>query len=1253
MFKKIQLTALAGCMFCISALAQVSTNKSVLERTASDFKQTEIENFKRTLDLAKQKGWPVTMKTHNGNIAFLTAVDPFGLPIYTSSQNNIIAAATTGASKLWSGGSSGLNLSGSSNSVKGKMAVWDEGGVLATHVELTGRVLQKDNPSSTSEHSTHVAGTMIASGVNPLAKGMAFGLQQLLTYDFNNHISEMSSEAPGLLISNHSYGTVSGWSYNSTQSRWEFYGRSTDNEDYKFGYYDNTAQMLDSIAYNAPNYLIVKSAGNHRSENGPAIGQPYYRFNASGQMTAAGNRPAGISNNDSYDIIPTYATAKNILTVGAIYGLANGYSTKDEVTMSTFSSWGPTDDGRIKPDIVADGVNVLSSVSTSNSSYSSFSGTSMATPNSSGSLLLLQEYYAQLHAGTFMRSATLKALAIHTADEAGDAPGPDYKFGWGVLNVAKGADVIKANNTGSYRIFENVLNNTSIFSLNVIASGQGPLVATIVWTDPKADVDPTNVLNNTAKKLVNDLDIRITQATNTYFPWVLDPGAPYVQATTGNNIIDNVEKINIDNPIPGATYTIQVSHKGTLARGSQAYSLVLSGVGGQAYCASSPTSNTGTRIDSVSFGSIHKLNVAGCTTYNNYTSVFSPVEPNQTLPIAVKLGSCDATSVARIVKVFIDFNNNGDFSDAGELVATSSAITGAGTFNGSVLIPATVTVGNSTIMRIVVQETSNAANVTSCGSYNNGETQDYKLNIVSPSNDMSMVDVVAPEVGGCSNASEYVTVRLRNNSQASKQNIPLKLTVKNGSTTIATATAIFAGPLTLSAVTDYTFSTPVNFAGGNTYSVETIVTESSDQLRLNDTLRKQVVISNAPAAPSATGEICGTNALLSINNASSGSNYFWYTAPPGVPFASGTNITTATIPANNTYYVTSGARTSIGPATKLIYPQGGYNTFSGNWLQLTATVPTIIETARLYIGNSGTIKFVVNPMASSTSYYPSLGDSVTLNVTQTSPTTPILGNNINDPNDTGSIYRLNLKLDNNASGNYIMFIYCSNGASIYRSNNILPSPYPVGVPQLLTITGNSATDASDPNYYQKFYYFFYDMKVRTLNECVSNTATIVAPVAPTPVITVVNDSLVSSVALGNQWYLNGNAIAGANDKKYKPTQSGAYSVTVFDNLGCSRSSATFNYTVTAVNPVANAEVNLRVSPNPANGIFNLSFNFVKRDDLKIDIMNAMGQLVYTKSVANFSGNYSEGVNIKNSAAGVYVLKIQHGSRTYFNKIVLQ
>ncbi len=136
---------------------------------------------------------------------------------------------------------------------------------------------------------------------------------------------------------------------------------------------------------------------------------------------------------------------KILITVGAVNKVPS-YSGPESVQMSGFSSWGPTDDGRIKPDLVAAGVNLFSLSAANDSSYTTLSGTSMASPNVTGSLLLLQELYKNLHSGNFMRSSTLKALAIHTAKETGIYPGPDYSYGWGLLDDQAAAKLLLNQN---------------------------------------------------------------------------------------------------------------------------------------------------------------------------------------------------------------------------------------------------------------------------------------------------------------------------------------------------------------------------------------------------------------------------------------------------------------------------------------------------------------------------------------------------------------------------------------------------------------------------------------------------------------------------------------------------------------------------------------------------------------------------------------------------------------------------------------
>jgi len=493
-----------------------------------------------------------------------------GVPKYYVTLNED-AADSVSTDECQPGGASGYGLTGSGVT----LGVWDAGAVRASHQEFGGRVTQVDGASSTHYHSTHVAGTMIASGVVAAARGMS-PAADLDCWEWNNDTSEMRSAAgSGLLVSNHSYSFVTGWYYNSSYGEWFWYGDVTvsTTEDNWFGLYTDYSAELDDIARDYPYYLICRSAGNDRNDDGPGPGGGHYYYHPSNGWTwsTATRDPDG-----PWDCIGTNGVAKNILTVAAVEDVIGGYDGPGSVDMSYFSSWGPADDGRIKPDISGNGVGLYSTMNNSNTAYDTLSGTSMSSPNVAGSLGLLIDQWRDTHAGD-MRSATLKGLALHTADECGPGNGPDYMYGWGLLNTWRAADVIVDDGSVPLTITEQTISTGGTIELYATSDGSSSeLRATICWTDPPG-TPPGNLLNPTTPALVNDLDLRIEASGGALsYPWILDPTDPSAAATTGDNFRDNVEQVVVYNPGTGS-YTIRVTPSGALSGGSQAFSLVISG----------------------------------------------------------------------------------------------------------------------------------------------------------------------------------------------------------------------------------------------------------------------------------------------------------------------------------------------------------------------------------------------------------------------------------------------------------------------------------------------------------------------------------------------------------------------------------------------------------------------------------------------------------------------------------------------------
>jgi hypothetical protein len=419
----------------------------------------------------------------------------------------------------------GYGLSGNGINI----AIWDGGHVNNKHLDLKDRVTFGDKASSAT-HATHVAGTMAGAGiVNPLYKGVA-PQAHIISYDWNKNIREHNSTHD---VSQNSWGyTIMQYLNNCS-----FYGNyAADSPDYD--------RIVTGIQVKGSAIPVVFAAGNERNDGdcGMSTNPPYISY---------------------ANIVPGGQTAKNTITVGAI--------NSDNDTMTDFSSWGPTDDGRIKPEVVAPGDQTGSKAIRSTipgNTYGEMRGTSMAAPAVSGSIALIKEQYHKIcPTNSTILPSTLKALLIHTARDLNDTttwynPGPDYASGYGAINIKNAIDMLPFH-------VEAAITNGGVDQYQIVVTEQQDLKVTLVWDDPAAAL-------NAATTLVNNLDLELEAPNGTiYYPWILNPASPANPATTGVddvNVIEQVSVAIISSAMTG-TWTIRV--KGTsVPAGPQSYSLI-------------------------------------------------------------------------------------------------------------------------------------------------------------------------------------------------------------------------------------------------------------------------------------------------------------------------------------------------------------------------------------------------------------------------------------------------------------------------------------------------------------------------------------------------------------------------------------------------------------------------------------------------------------------------------------------------------
>ena len=247
--------------------------------------------------------------------------------------------------------------------------------------------------------------------------------------------------------------------------------------------------------------------------------------------------------------------AKNLIVTA---GTQNYRVSGDIDAMYGSSSRGPAEDGRWVPTIAAPAQSIASAhrqggasqctstISGTNGLYSWCTGTSMAAPHTSGSIVLITEWWRTFNAGTNPSPAMAKALLVNTAVDIGTPDIPNANEGWGRINVT---DVIQPDVLREYRDQETVFDTTGeVFTLVIgVPDPLQPLKISLAWSDAPGAVgaDPA---------LVNNLDLEVETDGVTYLGNDFSGG----WSTTGGgaDTINNLENVFV--PAPGGQATIRV-----------------------------------------------------------------------------------------------------------------------------------------------------------------------------------------------------------------------------------------------------------------------------------------------------------------------------------------------------------------------------------------------------------------------------------------------------------------------------------------------------------------------------------------------------------------------------------------------------------------------------------------------------------------------------------------------------------------------
>ena len=692
------------------------------------------------------------------------------------------------------------------------------------HVDFTNRIINRA-ATSWQFHGTHVTGIAGGAGiVDQIRSGFA-PKSKIVSQTFSSIINNASAYVSdyGMVVTNNSYGNI------------------TNDCDY-FGVYDLYSRVLDQKAFDLPNLQNVFAAGN----SGNFSCQPYP---------------------DSFrTVLGSFQSAKNVICVGN----ATPYN-----YLFYNSSKGPVKDGRIKPEIITVGSYIMSTANPPLGYYWENTGTSMATPAVTGGLALLYQRYRQLHSGANPKNALMKTLVCNSGDDWGNA-GPDYKHGFGLMNLWRAVNMMENNRYFSLSIANGATQTNTIS----VPTGLAQLKIILYWNDPV----PSPVA---AQTLVNDLDLEVVNpSSTTVLPLMLDTIPANVKnvATNKADHINNIEQVVINNPAAG-NYTIRVKGTAVTQNSPQEYfvaydllpvetKLVIP-IGSEAYV---PGENMMIQWDSYGDPA------------NSFKTEFSPdngttwslIKDNMAADLRfdsswIIPNIATTQALIRVTRIGTSYSSTSyPFTILGQPVVTLDAVQ----CPGYIAINWTASPGamDYEVMMLRGDEMVTVATTTSLNYVFSGLSKDstYWVTVrprmngiagrralaisrqpnsgtcsgIISDNDLMLDAVIAPQSGRQFTSSSLtsnstISIRILNLDDATVNNFDLKYSVNGGPWITETNTA----PVAAGGTYIHNFAITYNFSSPGNYILKAVVKNSSatDPVSINDTLT--VLIKQLPNSP--------------------------------------------------------------------------------------------------------------------------------------------------------------------------------------------------------------------------------------------------------------------------------------------------------------------------------------------------------------------------------------------------------------------